>query len=329
MDELELIAGIERLLRRRSERIVRGLGDDASVVRARPVAVTSLDTVVDGVHFERSTHSPADIGHKALATALSDLAAMGAEPGEAYVGLGLPSAVTEADVPEIMSGAEALAERTGTTIAGGDVVGSPVLFVTVTVNGWAESEEALVGRDGARPGDFVGVSGELGGAAAGLLLLQGGSAGISDAEGEALTARHRRPEPQLELGRALAASGASAMIDVSDGIATDAAHVANRSRVRIAIDADLLPVALGVAEVASAAGRDTLELAVGAGDDYELLFTLPPNRRAAAERAGKDNRARITFIGQVTEGKGLDLRSEGRSLAISGYSHLESASKPV
>lgn len=130
MSELSLIAAIERALRSRSDRIVRWTGDDAAVVRARPLAVTSIDTVSEGVHFELATHSPADVGHKALAAALSDLAAMGCEAGEAYVSLALPGGFDEDRALQLVRGMEALAEQTGTTLAGGDVVSARSLVVT-------------------------------------------------------------------------------------------------------------------------------------------------------------------------------------------------------
>jgi thiamine-monophosphate kinase len=166
------------------------------VVRSRPLAVTSIDSVAEGVHFSFETHSPADVGWKALATALSDIAAMGAAPGEAYVALALPAGFEGA--LELVEGMEELAERCGATIAGGDVIRAPALVVTVAVTGWADTEAELAGRDGARPGDLVGVTGTLGGSEAARLLLAAGS----DPPPEALR-RHRRPEPRLAAGTTL------------------------------------------------------------------------------------------------------------------------------
>ncbi len=320
MVERELIEAIEALLGRRGDRIVQAMGDDAAVVRAGALAVTSVDTAVDGVHFDLATHGYADAGHKALAAALSDLAAMGAEPGEAYVALSLPEGTDADRALELVAAMEALAARTGVTIAGGDVTAAPALAVSVTVTGWAEDEGALVYRNGARPGDLVGVSGALGGAGAGLLLLEGASAEIDDGRRAALLARHRRPEPRLGLGRALAGAGATAMIDVSDGVATDAGHVAARSGVELSIELDRLPVDAGVSEVARATGRDALELAAAAGDDYELLWAAPPERRAEIERVAGGER--LTWIGAVREGDGLRLLDgAGRPAPLAGFEH--------
>jgi len=297
--ELELIAAIETALSDRSGRLVRWTGDDAAVTRARPFAVTSIDTLVDGVHFRRATHGLRDIGWKALATALSDLAAMGAEAGEAYVSVVLPDDV-ERPI-ELIDGMEELAAESDVTIAGGDVVAGPVLVLTVAVVGWADSAEELVGRDGARPGDLVGVTGELGGSEAGRRALEDGATDSS------LAVRHLRPVPRLAEGRALAAAGVTAMIDLSDGLATDARHVAERSGAEVRIRLGDVPRASGV----------TAEQAATGGDDYELLVTVPPERRKAAEAS-----APLTWIGEVSAGRGLLLLGpDGPVTGLSGYEH--------
>ena len=159
MRELDLIAALETTLLRGGPRVVRWLGDDAAVVRGRGYAVTSVDTMVDGVHFRRSQLSGDEIGHRALAGALSDLAAMGARPGEAYLALGLPAETAIGYALEIAGGAQALAGTAGATIAGGDVTRTQTLTVSFTVVGWAADPGLLVGRDGARPGDLVAILG--------------------------------------------------------------------------------------------------------------------------------------------------------------------------
>ena len=323
MTELELIRRIQNRLRVHGDRVLHGSGDDAAVVRAGAVAVTSIDAMVEGVHFKLSTHSPADVGHKALAAALSDIAAMGAEAGEAYVALGLPDGFGENAAIELVAAMEELAGRSEATIAGGDVTAAPALFVGVTVVGWAESEQELAYRDGARPGEVVGVTGELGGSGAGLVLLDGLEVDLPDGERDALIRRHRRPEPLLAAGRALAEAGVSAMIDVSDGIATDAGHLAERSGVAIEVRLAELPLTPGVEAVARAAGRDPRELAATAGDDYELLFAAPPESRGQIEAAARQAGSRVTWLGDVAAGSGLRLLgADGAPLDLSGYEHL-------
>lgn len=318
--ELELIAAIERSLAVRGGRVAIGVGDDAAVVRASGVAVTSVDLVAEGIHFRWATHSPEDVGHKALGSALSDLAAMGAHAGEAYVGMALPRGFDPVRTEGIVAGMEALAERTGTTIAGGDVVEAGALTLSVTVTGWADDLASLACRHGARADHLVGVTGRLGASGAGLLLLDGTRADLAKGVAEALIERHRRPAPRLATGRRLVQAGVSAMIDVSDGVATDAAHLAARSGARLELDLTALPLAQGVEEVADAAGRDAYELAAAAGEDYELLFTAPPeNRERVRESLGEGD---LTWLGRVSSGSGVVLRGrDGAGVRLAGYEH--------
>ncbi|MBV9006603.1 MAG: thiamine-phosphate kinase [Solirubrobacterales bacterium] len=330
MRELELIDALEEVLGRASPRVIRSLGDDAAVVRGRGgYAVTSVDAMVDGVHFRTGQLAPEDIGHRALAAALSDLAAMGAAPGEAYLMFGIPEGLGLDEALALARGAQELASEAGVTIAGGDVTRAPALVVSFTVVGWAADPEELVGRDGARPGDVVAVTGTLGGAGAGLALVEERARARALPPGLArmLRGRYARPTPRLAEGRELGALGARAMIDLSDGLATDAGHIARRSGVRIELSLGALPLADGVAEIAAELGVEPRSFAATAGEDYELCACVPEGLRdgpavndSGAQRAGVLQRAGLTRIGSVVEGPaGVAFVDAGDEL--SGYEH--------
>ena len=324
MGEFDLIAKLRERLPKTGPGVLIGTGDDAAVTAPRGVTATSVDAVVEGVHFRRESMPLDAIGRRALAAALSDLAAMGADPGEAYIALGVPEDLDEQGCLELLAGAESLAAGTGTTLAGGDISRSATLFLAVTVVGHAEAASDLVRRSGAAAGDVVVVTGELGGAAAGLRLLEGTAPTELDAGLAAeLRARQLEPRPRLAEGRGLAKAGASAMIDLSDGLGADAGHLAAQSGVRLEINLEAIPIQEGVREVAAAAGEDPLRLAVGEGDDYELLACLPEAALEGARSAVLGATGALTEIGRCVPGDGVKLSDpSGRELQARGHDQL-------
>lgn len=312
-----------------NDRVVVASGDDAAITMPRGATATSVDAIVDGVHFKRSTFPPDAIGHKALAVALSDLAAMGAQPGEAYVQLGVPDDVSEAELAGIADGLGAVAYEFGVTVAGGDLVASPVLFCALTVVGHLVGDDSFVARSGAQPGDVLLLTGAVGGAAAGLLLLsdEALASGIPPATVTALRERQLRPRALTGAGLALARTGATAMIDVSDGIGQDAAHIASASGVRCVVELGARSVAAGVEEVALAAGKDPLAIAMG-GEDYELLAAVPEERLAEALEAVLRTGSDPAVAGRVEAGEGVVLRGPtGREVSGEGFDQIRSRAR--
>lgn len=326
MGEFELLARLRERLPQDGPQVELGSGDDAAVTVPGGATATSVDAIVEGVHFRRGEADLRSVGRKALATALSDLAAMGARAGEAYVVLGAPADLGEDEFLALLDGILEVAAATGTTLAGGDLTRAPVLSMAVTVVGHAPAPTDLVSRAGAHPGDLLVLTGEIGGAAAGRLLLDdpGLAAVVSPSTADRLRGRQLEPSPRLASGLALAHAGARAMIDLSDGLAGDAAHVAAASGVALEIEASSLPLAKGVAEVAAAARRDPLELAVSAGEDYELLAALPADALAdASTRIGEAAETTLTPVGRVAAGAGVEIRLPGGgTLEVPGYDHF-------
>lgn len=293
--EFDLIAAIRERLPRDGDRVLVGSGDDAAVVRAAGShSVVSVDTTVDGVHARLDLGEPVAaaqaFGWRALTTALSDLAAMGVDlsaGSEAYCALTLPKGVPDDLALALTQGYGDAARRYGVSAVGGDITAGPVVTMSVTVVGWGEPG-ALLTRRGSRPGDLIGLTGAVGAAGAGLTLLLGqvdpGTLPASDVS--RLLAAHLRPEPEVARGAALRAAGATAAIDLSDGLVQDASHVAQASGVTLRLDTDRIPLAPGVETVALQLGEDPVRFASRAGEDFALLVTVPPRRRAAAEAAG-------------------------------------------
>ena len=244
--------------------------------------VVTTDVVVEGRHFTAELSAPEDWGWKAVAVNLSDLAAMGAEPRWLVVALTVPPTTAVATLERVYAGMREACAAAGASLVGGDTSGGPVLSLAVTAIGEADR---VVPRSGARPGDRLAVTGPLGAAAAGLALLRLAAGhrdpAARDAAGELLgrhphlAAAHRRPRPELALGLRLAAGGATAMLDVSDGLAGDVLHLAEASGTGVEVHDAAVPLAAGVAEAAALLGRDPLELALGGGEDFVLAAALP------------------------------------------------------
>jgi thiamine-monophosphate kinase len=327
--EKALIAKIRRQARATTrEAVATGIGDDCAVLRFQPrtgerskskpkhhdVLITT-DFSLEGIHFQRDWHSAESVGHRCLARGLSDIAAMGGEPVAAFLSLALPRGLPKGWVEAFTRGLLTLAKRYGVTLAGGDTAESPdgILADIVVVGTVSKGKSVL--RSGARPGDRIYVTGELGGSAAAVEA-------IGKKPKRKLNPRnyprHFLPEPRIELGRILREKGfASAMIDTSDGLSTDLAHICEESGVGVEILAEAIPRA----SVGKPVREVSLELALHGGEDYELLFTGPRGKQVPSRIAGVP----ITMIGHITRGKTMFLINEngvGLELAAQGWEHF-------
>lgn len=309
--EDDAIARISALLGSPPAHVLRGIGDDVALLA--PDLVWTVDTLVEDVHFTRGTSTAADVGWRALAVNLSDLAAAGAAPLAALVSLSAPTEAS-ADVEPLYRGLAACADAFACPVVGGDITRGAQLVLSVGVLGRASV--SVPGRGGAEPGDVLVVTGRLGGSAAGLAIAQGrATAGTFD---NALVERHRRPQPRLDAGRELAPV-AHALMDLSDGIATDARRLAERSGVSLSVDLDALPLDDGVADVAAAIGVAPGVLAATGGEDYELLAAVP---RPTAETFGD----LVTIVGDIEAGEpGITFTGVGADRGLVGWDHLRGA----
>ena len=322
LSEFGLIEMIRRRYQTDNRTVLTSIGDDAavfSVGRGRAGLLT-IDTLVEGVHFDFSYTSYADLGHKALAANLSDVSAMGGKPILAVVSLTLPRGISRQSVGSIYAGIRKLAARYQVALCGGDTVAGEGLSVTIAVYG--EADRGNVGlRSGVRPGDAVLVTGSLGASQAGLDLLK---SKIKNRKTE-LTRKHLRPEPRIAEAQLLASCfKLHGMIDISDGLASELHHLARESRVGLEIDQGALPIAPEALEAAGRLSKDPLEYCLYGGEEYELLFTLPGPRAGEARALLRRRGMECRVIGQaVIGGKVCLLRPDlGRSyLPDRGYTH--------
>jgi thiamine-monophosphate kinase len=310
--EFQLIDRFTRLLPCSGEGLLVGVGDDAALLRLAPgedLAAT-VDAVVEGVHFDRR-FAPEDVGWKALAVNLSDLAAMGARPLWALVALALPRGTPVARVDGFARGLGACARSFGVAVAGGNVTRASDLSLTVTALG-AVRRGRMLRREGARPGDAVLVSGTFGDAALGL--APGAPA--------ALARRQRRPVPRLDLGRALAGI-ASAAVDVSDGLVQDLGHLCEASRVGAVLRLGALPLSPAYRRAVEAR-PDPWAPALAGGEDYELLATVPQHRVARALRAARRAETPVAVVGEIVSREGIRIVAPDGALLPPprGHDHL-------
>jgi thiamine-monophosphate kinase len=363
LTEKTLIAQIRRMATgRRSSTVAAGIGDDCAVLRLPPGqdSLVTTDFSLEGIHFRRDWHPAESVGHRCLTRGLSDIAAMGGEPVAAFLSLALPRDLPQSWVTRFLRGFISLAEEHKVTLAGGDTAESPNgILADIVVVGRVPKGKAIL-RSGARPGDRIYVSGELGGSAAAVAqfenlrrperprlheraegsrvapkrsagddkraaappfsrsMRQGGKFASGSNPTPRTYPRHFYPEPRLELGRIFREKRlATAMIDTSDGLSTDLAHICEESKVGAHISSGLIPRA----RVGKPAREVPLDLALHGGEDYELLFTAPAKKRIPSQIAGVP----LTYIGVITRSAGIFLRdAEGvlHHLFPGGWEHF-------
>jgi thiamine-monophosphate kinase len=317
LTEKALIARIRRQAARGGG-IVAGIGDDAAVLRlpAGHQALVTTDFSLEGIHFRREWHPAESVGHRSLARGLSDIAAMGGHPIAAFLSLALPRNLPQNWVEGFLRGLLRLAGRFGVKLAGGDTAESPAgILADIAVLGSVPKGKAIL-RSGARPGDRIYVTGELGASAAALRRMSGEPKPRLDVRD---FPRHFFPEPRLEPGRILQERGlASAMIDISDGLSTDLGHLCAESGVGAEVQEETIPVA----SVGRPARAVDLGTALHGGEDYELLFTVPPRKRVPARIAG----VTLTAIGHIKGGRQVLVRNRqgvGYELLPQGWEHFK------
>ena len=292
--------------------VIAGIGDDASVLRvpAGHEILVTTDFSLEGVHFRREWHSPEVVGHRCLARGLSDIAAMGGEPIAAFLSLALPGKLQQGWVDGFLRGLLRLARRFSVQLAGGDTAQSPDgILADIVVLGSIPKGQAIL-RSEARPGDRIYVTGELGSSAAALEMLYSGRK-----PGAGLYRRHATPEPRIEVGKILGKRQlAAAMIDLSDGLSTDLAHICEES----AVGAEIMEQSIPRANLGRGT-RASLKYALHGGEDYELLFT------SATQVPSKIAGVRITEIGRITRARKITLLSHSGSrqeLRAAGWEHF-------
>jgi thiamine-monophosphate kinase len=328
--EDELVATIRKILAGEGPGVRLGIGDDAALVDVGDrLDILTTDLLVEDVHFRRDGISPRDLGYKAIAVNVSDIAAMGGSPRYGLVSVALPRDVAIGWVVELYGGVRDASAEYAMTVVGGDTSLSDRIVLSVTVTGEVAKDGAVT-RAGARPGDRLVVTGALGASAGGLRLAEADPEAVRSAVGSEwareLVAAHVRPQARVGEGQTLAQAGATAMMDLSDGLAIDLGRLCRESAVGAAVELARIPVAPGLAPLAGVLPIDPLQLALSGGEDYELLAALPPHAVGPAtskirERFGTP----LTEVGEIRREEGLVAVLEDgseRPLEPTGWDHF-------
>jgi thiamine-monophosphate kinase len=317
LGERRVISRIRRAFSEPRPDILIGIGDDAALVKAPRSLLLTTDILVEDEDFRRAVHPPRLLGRKALNVNLSDIAAMGGRPLHALVGLAAPGDLEESWLREFMAGFRSAAREAGVALVGGDLSRSEKIMIPVTVTGEAKSP---VTRSGARSGDWVFVSGTLGDAALGFRLFEKGGLQEKRRGVGPLIKAFLDPVPRLELGAFLARRKlASAMIDISDGLSVDLAHICEESGVGAEVEAERIPLSPALRRFS----KDPLALALNGGEDFELLFTVRPAKLAAVRMLS--SRFELTRIGRLTPGHKMFLIGSDKKkkpLRAGGFEHF-------
>ena len=291
-----------------------GLGDDCGLIKQSDgFLAVSTDVSVEDVHFRLSWITHEEVGWRSTAAALSDVAAMAADPVGVLCAVTVPAAALESDLLAVMAGVRAAAAAVDARVLGGDLSGGPVWSITLTVIGRAQ---APISRAGMRAGDKLWVTGMLGAARAAVEAWLQGREPLPGAR-----TRFAHPKPRVAAASWLARYGATAMIDLSDGVAGDAGHLAAASRVSLPISLDLLPVSEEAGEEARTLGIDALRFTAEAGEDYELLVAMPSSF-AEADAFAREFGIPLTQIGEAAAGEGVQFLLQGRPVELRGFSHF-------
>ena len=318
--EVSVLRQLQNLSKHPQPGVAIGIGDDAALLqKVGPATVLSTDMMVEGVDFDLRWASFRDVGHKAAAINLSDMAAMGARPRALLLGIAAPGTTEVAHLMALVRSLNSVGQRYGAPLVGGDLssIEGP-LTVSVTAVGQSAAKEVLRRYRG-KPGDIVAVTGRLGNAAAGLRLLCEG-----ESSPKSLVRAQLRPLPRVELGVALAGEGwVSSCADISDGLVRDVRHVLQPGA-GVRLRREAIPLARSLRTLARKKNVSPLEWALGGGEDFELVLTVPKKHWAALEQVGAEHDVLITAVGEVTKSPGILLDDDDVSSRFKGFEHFRS-----